>query len=71
MKIRKQILLKIKDSNRLKGLLCAALDKSMKSIENYCESNDQLLTTVAALQVLRDELSLTDDQILTEETIHA
>lgn len=71
MKIKKTILTKIRESIRIKGLLCVALNKSMKAIENYCDRNDQLLTTVAALKVIREELNLTDEQIFTEEKVHA
>lgn len=71
MKIRDSIIKEIRKSNRIKGLLCVALNKSMKSIEIYCDRHDQLLTTASALKIIREELNLTDDKILIEESVHA
>lgn len=71
MKLNDSLIKKIRKSNRLKGLLCVALNKSMKSIEIYCDRNDQLLTTASALKIIREELNLTDEEIFMEESVHA
>ena len=71
MKLRASILKKISESNRIKGLLCGALNKSMQSVNLYIENNHLNLTTAAALKVIREELDLNDEQILIEEPIHA
>lgn len=71
MKINSSIIRKIRESVRIKGLLCVALGKSMKSIEWYCDNNNQLLTTVSALKIIREELNVTDAEIFEQEKVDA
>lgn len=59
----------IRTNKVLKAKLQIALDKAAPTIQRYLDNNDIMLTTAAALTVIRDELVLTDDQIL--ETVNA
>jgi hypothetical protein len=68
MKLSKKALKKINDQRTL-SLLSLALGKSEMSIRRYIKSNAPELTQASALQVIREETGLADDQILEEAAI--
>lgn len=66
MKIREDVLSKISASNQIRGRLSAELNKSSFTIHKWIQDNHENLTKAAALRIIREELQLTDDQILEE-----
>ena len=54
-----------KKQTRLK--LCLALNCIDRTMWNYINSNSDNLTKAAALQVIREETGLTDEEILVSE----
>lgn len=70
MKIRKLVLLAIRGSGELKKKLMAALDISQPTLSRFLSDNDENLTKAAALKVIREELDLSDDEILEEDTVN-
>jgi hypothetical protein len=60
----------IRGNQKVIGRLMALFNKSSDTINRWIDGNDIRLTTFAALQILREETELTDDQIL-EETPEA
>lgn len=72
MKLTKKALEEIRTNKRLRALLALTLDKSDFTIQRYITTNDDTLTKAAALQVIREETGLSDDQILEDaEAIRA
>jgi hypothetical protein len=65
MQIKQTVLEIIKDK-RIRRRLAEALDTTDAIIVNYIKRNHDNLTKAAALKVIRDELKITDDQILEE-----
>lgn len=66
MRIKKHILKKIDDDDQLKGRLARTLTKSIFTIQRYINRNSPQLRISESLKVIREELGLTDDQILEE-----
>lgn len=66
MKLTHIAILAIRGSKGMVQKLSEALDCSDTSVYRYIADNDILLTTAAALKVIREETGLTDDQILEE-----
>lgn len=62
--IKKSVLKKIDANINLKGRLCVAMNVTYPSVENRLRANSIYLTLAAALKVIREELNLTNDQIL-------
>lgn len=67
MKIKQKVLIAIAESNQIKARLQSELDKSSFTIHRWITSNDDNLTKASALKIIREELGLTDAQILEEE----
>lgn len=67
--IKQTVLEQIRKNKVLKAKLQIALDKAAPTIQRYLDDNDIMLTTTAALVVIKEELSLTEDEIL--ETVKA
>jgi hypothetical protein len=59
--------LKAIDKQKVRLLIALALECSEMSVRRYIESNDDNLTKAASLKVIREELGLTDAEILEEE----
>lgn len=58
----------IKDSELLKGRLADALGRSVSSVNRWVYENDTLiLTTAIAVQIIKEETGLTEDEILARE----
>lgn len=71
MMIRENILNLIRKNKTCKTELQLALDKSAVTIQRYLDDNDIMLTTAAALEVIKRHLDKTEDEILEENGIHA
>lgn len=63
-KIRLDVIEVIKSNNVIKNKLAIALNKSYITIHRYINNNDVMLTTAVALEVLRTELKMTNEEIL-------
>jgi hypothetical protein len=63
MKLTKKALKKLTGQRTL-SRLALALETSEMSIRRYIKSNHPNLTRASALQVIREETGLSDDQIL-------
>lgn len=70
MKLKKVILDVIMDK-RIRRKLAEALDLTDQAIIKYIKRNDDNLTKAAALKVIREELKMSDDQILEEVSAEA
>lgn len=66
MKIKKNILKKISEHKGLRARLCGEMDKSYFTVNRWINDNDDNLTKASALKIIREELGLTDAQILEE-----
>lgn len=64
MKIKKSVLEKIRNSAGIRGRLCAETGKSYPTIQRWVEENREGLTLESSLKVIREELGLTNNQIL-------
>lgn len=62
--IKSKYLKKIKDDQIGKAKLQIALGKSYSTIERYINDNDIMLTTAAALNVLKEVLNVSEDELL-------
>lgn len=67
MRIKKEVLKQISDNAGIRGRICAATGKSYPTIQRWVEDNDEGLTLASALEVIREELGLTNDEILERE----
>lgn len=66
MKIKAKVLEKISESNQVRGRLQVELNKSSFTIHKWIKENDDNLTKAEVLRIIREELGLTDNQILEE-----
>lgn len=57
----------IRNNKRARARLQLDLNKSEFTINRYIADNDIMLTTAQALEVIRQETGLSDDQILEKE----
>lgn len=64
MRIKTKVLEKIDGNKSIVSRLCLELNKAYPTIRKWINENDDNLTKAAALQIIREELNLTDDQIL-------
>lgn len=67
MEIASKALLAIRKNMKCRNRLAFELNKSQQTIARWLDDNDILLTTAAALQIIREETGLTDDEILVQE----
>jgi hypothetical protein len=70
MRLTPKAIEKIKESTRLKARLALVLNKSGYTIERWVSENEDNgdLTKVAAIQVIKEEAQLSDNEILEEIT---
>lgn len=68
MKLTQKAIDAIKNNKRVRARLQLDLDKSEFTINRYIADNDTngMLTTAAALRVIREELEIGDSEILEE-----
>lgn len=74
MRLTKKALSKINDQRRkqrMLSLLSLALGTSEMSVRRYLKSNSEELTKASALEVIRREIGLSDDEILEVATAKA
>lgn len=71
MKLTTKTIEFLKESIRARTLLALALGKHVDTIERWIKSNDAMLTTASALQVIREESGMSDADILIDENAHA
>jgi hypothetical protein len=57
----------IKGNNKLMGRLMIAFDRGQNTIENWMASKDIRLTTPTAVQIIKEETGLQDEEILEED----
>jgi hypothetical protein len=57
----------IKGNNKLMGRLMIAFDRGQNTIENWMASKDIRLTTPTAVQIIKEETGLTEQEILEKE----
>ena len=69
--IQENVIDLIRQNKTCKAELQIALDKGAVSIQKYLDDNNILLTTAAALAVIRKHTGLTDAEILDMETAAA
>lgn len=62
--IQPQVIKQIRKSKSCKLRLQVALDRSAPTIQRYLDTNDIMLTTSKALEVIRSEFKLKDKEIL-------
>ena len=62
--LTQKALTKIGKNGTLKGRLADAMGKSMFTIHRWIKDNDPMLTTATALQIIREETGMSDDEIL-------
>lgn len=67
MKLSEKALKKILDSKSLPGLIRASIGVSRVTMWKYLKENSDELTKAAALEVIRKETGMTDDEILVRE----
>lgn len=58
-------------NNKLIGKLMIAFDRTQKSIENWVNKDDLMLTTPKAVEIISEHTGLTEDQILVSEPAKA
>jgi hypothetical protein len=71
MKIRKIVLMAIKGDKNTRRRLKETLNISEPTLYRLLNENDDDLTKAAALKVIREDLNLTDEEILEEEKSEA
>lgn len=67
MRIKKKVLEKMDGNDALVVRLVRELEVSYPTIRRWIVNNDDNLTKAAAMKIIREELDLTDSQILEEE----
>jgi hypothetical protein len=67
MKLTKKAIDKLKTNKRARARLQLVLDKSEYTINRYIQSNDDELTKVVAMNIIREETGLSDEEILEAE----
>lgn len=68
MKLSKIAILALRGSKDLRDKLAAELKTSLGTVNRWVANNDDSLTKAAALKVIREELNLTDVDLLEEES---
>ncbi len=71
MRLTNIAILMIRGHKDIKEKLAKALGVTKPAIYKYIRNNDDNLTKAAALEVIKKELDLPEDQILERETIVA
>lgn len=64
MKLKQNVIDIIKKDNVIKNKLAIALDKSYPTIQRYVSGNKIELTTAIAMEVLRNELGKSNEELL-------
>jgi len=67
MVLKATVLATLRNHKHAKNRLALELNKSSYTIEKWIRDNDDSLTKAAAMKIIREELGLTDSEILEEE----
>lgn len=67
MELKATVLQTIRNHKVVKNRLALELNKSSYTIERWIKENDDNLTKAASMAIIREELGLTDSEILQEE----
>lgn len=67
MKIRKLVLMAIRGNTGLRRKIKEALEVSEPTFQRYLSDNSDMLTKAAVVRVIREELDISDSEILEEE----
>lgn len=67
MILSSKALIEIKSNTLAKNLLAVKMNRSVHTIEKWIKDNDIMLTTADALEVIKQETGLTDEEILEKE----
>lgn len=71
MKLKATVLATLRRTKEAKNRLAFELNLSSYTIEKWIRENDDSLTKAAAMKIIREELGLTDSEILEEEKVSA
>jgi hypothetical protein len=68
MKLSKKAIQRLRENKKARGRIALAFDKTDFSVIRWIKENsaNSMLTTAAAMQIIREETGLTDEQILEE-----
>jgi hypothetical protein len=69
MKIRKLVIMAIRGNTECRRRIKEVLDISEPTLARLLRENDEDLTKAAALKVIREELGISDSEILEEEPL--
>lgn len=58
-------------NNKAKGALCMAFDKHMKTIEDWIDNKNIMLTTPTAVECIKANTDLDENEILETEKVSA
>lgn len=64
MRLKKEVLAKLRNSPGIRGRICAATGRAYPTVQGWVEENAEGLTLEASLKVIREELGLTNEEIL-------
>lgn len=67
MRIKQEILEQINDSNIIKAKLIESYDVHPMTVQRWISGNDEKLTTAKSLNIICEQLEMTQEQILEEE----
>lgn len=68
MRLTQKTLDIIRADTRIKNLLALELGRSVYTVQRWIEGNSDDLTKAAALKIIREEIGLSDKDILEEDT---
>ncbi|HLA52961.1 MAG TPA: hypothetical protein VK618_06640 [Flavitalea sp.] len=71
MVISDQAIAAIKKNNRIIGRLMMAFDMGQNTIENWMKNKDVRLTTPTAVEIIREETGLKEEEILVAVSANA
>lgn len=71
MQISELAISKIRGNNKAINALGYAFDRGYKTIENWLEGRNIILTTPTAVEIIKKETGLTDKEILTKSEAKA
>jgi hypothetical protein len=66
--IKQNVIALIRKSKVAKAKLQIELDKAAPTIQRYLDDNDVMLTTHAALKVIKEEFGLKEEEIMETQT---
>lgn len=64
LSIKAKEALKSREGVRVRNIIALALNKSVATVQRWIESDDDNLTKVVVLDIIKKETGLTEDQIL-------